>query len=147
MGISTRTYGNKYTYLWRQVHVLISIGYFCGLSYYTVNSMKMETYMLNKHKVTKTLSNSPWCKDTKVLAGESLCLPFSGVALRVFVSLCLIVLWLFVVDFVELKLLRFAQAQAAPPAPEACRRAHVIIFMSTLQMPIFTYDRFLRSSK
>ena len=32
-------------------------------------------------------------KDTKVLALESLCLQFSGVALRVFVSLCLIVLW------------------------------------------------------
>ena len=78
--------------------------------------------MLNKHKVTKTLSNSPWCKDTKVLAGESLCLQFSGVALRVFVSLCLIVLWLFIVDFVELKLLRFAQAQAEPPAPEANSR-------------------------
>ncbi len=30
------------------------------------------------------------------MAGESLCLQFSGVALRVFVSLCLIVLWLFV---------------------------------------------------
>ena len=26
--------------------------------------------------------------------------------------MCLIVLWLFIVDFVELKLLRFAQAQA-----------------------------------
>ena len=68
--------------------------------------------MLNKHKVTKTLSNSPWCKDTKVLAEESLCLQFSGVALRAFVSLCLIVLWFFIVDFVELKLLRFAQTQA-----------------------------------
>ena len=34
---------------------------------------------------------------------------FSGVALRVFVSLCLIVLSFFIVDFVELKL---------PPAPE-----------------------------
>ena len=52
--------------------------------------------MLNKHKDTKTLSNSPWCEDTKVLAEESLCLQFSGVALRVFVSLCLIVLWFFV---------------------------------------------------
>ena len=52
--------------------------------------------MLNKHKVTKTLSNSPWREDTKVLAVESLCLQFSGVALRAFVSLCLIVLWLFV---------------------------------------------------
>jgi len=52
--------------------------------------------VLNKHKVTKTLSNSPWREDTKVLAVESLCLQFSGVALRAFVSLCLIVLWLFV---------------------------------------------------
>ena len=33
MGISTRTYEDKYTYLWRQVHVLISIGYFSGLSF------------------------------------------------------------------------------------------------------------------
>ena len=73
--------------------------------------------MLNKHKATKTLSNSPWRKDTKVLAGESLCLQFSGVALRAFVSLCLIVLWFFIVDFVELKL---------PPAPEASRRTNVI---------------------
>ena len=33
--------------------------------------------------------------------------------------MCLIVHWFFIVDFVELKLLRFAQAQAEPPAPEA----------------------------
>ena len=82
--------------------------------YVNVNSTKMELtayHVLNKHKVTKTLSNFPWCKDTKFLAGESLCLQFSGVALRVFVSLCLIVLWLFV----------------APPAPEACRRTHVTL--------------------
>ena len=84
--------------------------------YVNVNSTKMELtayHVLNKHKVTKTLSNFPWCKDTKFLAGESLCLHFCGVALRVFVSLCLIVLWLFVVDFVELKL---------SPAPEANSR-------------------------
>ena len=44
-------------------------------------------------------------------------------------SLCLIVLSFFIVDIVELKLLRFAQAQAQaePPAPEACRRTHVIL--------------------
>ena len=41
-----------------------------------------------------------------------------GVALRAFVYLCLIVLWFFIVDFVELKL---------PPAPEACRRTHVTL--------------------
>ena len=57
-------------------------------------------------------------KDTKVLTGESLCLQFRGVALRAFVSLCLIVLWLFIVDFVELKL---------PPALEACRRTHFML--------------------
>ena len=92
----------------------------------TRRKWKLTAYhVLNKHKVTKTLSNSPWCKDTKVLAEESLCLQFSSVALRVFVSLCLIVLWLFIVDFVELKLLRFAQAQAEPHATEACRRTHV----------------------
>ena len=40
--------------------------------YVNVNSTKMELtayHVLNKHKVTKTLSNSPWCKDTKVLVG------------------------------------------------------------------------------
>ena len=73
-------------------------------------------HVLNKHKVTKTLSNFSWRKDTKVLAWESLCLQFSGVALRAFVSLCLIVFWFFIVDLVELKL---------PPAPETWRRTHV----------------------
>ena len=71
--------------------------------YFTAN------HVLNKHKVTKTLSNFPWCKDTKVLTGESLCLQFGGVALRAFVSLCLIVHWFFI----------------APPAPEASRRTNV----------------------
>ena len=59
--------------------------------YVNVNSTKMELtayHVLNKHKVTKTLSNFPWCKDTKFLAGESLCLHFCGVALRVFVFDC-----------------------------------------------------------
>ena len=80
--------------------------------YVNVNSTKMELtayHVLNKHKVTKTLSNFPWCKDTKVLTGESLCLQFGGVALRAFVSLCLIVHWFFI----------------APPAPEASRRTNV----------------------
>ncbi len=107
--------------------------------YVNVNSTKMELtayHVLNKHKVTKTLSNFPWCKDTKFLAGESLCLHFCGVALRVFVSLCLIVLWLFIVDFVELKLLRFAQAQAEPPAPEACRRLTLRLSFASYSMEI-----------
>ena len=85
---------------------------------------------------TKTLSNFPWCKDTKFLTWESLCLHFCGVALRVFVSLCLIVLWLFIVDFVELKLLRFAQAQAEPPAPEACRRLTLRLSFASYSMEI-----------
>ena len=87
-------------------------------SLFNVNSTKWKLtayHVLNKHKVTKTLNNFPWCKDTKVLAGESLCLQFSGVALRAFVSLCLIVLWFFI----------------APPAPEACRRTHVNIIETT----------------
>ena len=35
MGISTRTYGDKSTYLWRQVHVLLSIG--CSFAYFHIN--------------------------------------------------------------------------------------------------------------
>ena len=60
----------------------------------TRRKWKLTAYhVLNKHKVTKTLSNSPCCKDTKVLAGAALCLLFSGVDLRLFVSLCFIKLY------------------------------------------------------
>ena len=44
--ISTRTYDDKYTYLWQQVHVLLSTGYFCGLSEYT--RKKITLYKTNK---------------------------------------------------------------------------------------------------
>ena len=46
MGISTRTYEDKYTYLWQQVHVLFSTGYFCRLSEYT--RKKITLYKTNK---------------------------------------------------------------------------------------------------
>ena len=48
MGISTRTYWYKYTYLWQQVHVLLSIGNFCGLSEYT----RKKTTLINKNHET-----------------------------------------------------------------------------------------------
>ena len=48
MGISTRTYDDKYTYLWQQVHVLLSTGYFCGLSEYT----RKELTLNNKNNDT-----------------------------------------------------------------------------------------------
>ena len=79
MWISTRTYDNKYTYLWRQVHVLFSIGQFCGLRLlclYRLIDKRSIDLDLRQQKLCCPYRLPVRCWQASYLRQQKLCCPY-----------------------------------------------------------------------